>query len=241
MKVTKEQVEDAVKYLDTISKGKDNMELNPEINGGGSENISELKSELVGAIKKAKELKEKIDELEKAKSKEEELDKEDSVKKSELEDGNEEKEESEDKDKEDEKPDLDKEEIIKSIKSEVLETFKDTLTNKDEEITLLKSKINDLTSKMSEFENTPIRKSFTGEPLTFKDRFEKAQNEGKTVVSKTLQKSTISNHIYNLFVETTDEFEKGELGNAISQFESAGYLDPAIQAKLSTKYNIEII
>lgn len=240
MKVTKEQVEDAVKYLDTISKGKDNMELNPEINGGGSENISELKSELVGAIKKARELKEKIDELEKAKSKEEDLNKEELVEKSELEDGNKEKEESEDKDKDDE-PNLDKEEIIKSIKGEIFESFKDTLTNKDEEINLLKSQINDLTSKMSEFENTPIRKSFTGEPLTFKDRFEKAQNEGKTVVSKTLQKSTISNHIYNLFVETTDEFEKGELGNAISQFESAGYLDPAIQAKLSTKYNIEII
>lgn len=238
MKVTKEQVEDAVKYLDTISKGKDNMELNSEINGGGSENISELKSELVGAIKKARELKEKIDELEKAKSKEEDLNKEELVEKSELEDDKVDNKEEVDKDDE---PNLDKEEIIKSIKGEIFESFKDTLMNKDEEINLLKSQINDLSCKMLEIENTPIRKSFTGEPLTFKDRFEKAQNEGKTVVSKTLQKSTISNHIYNLFVETTDEFEKGELGNAISQFESAGYLDPAIQAKLSTKYNIEII
>ena len=239
MEVTKEQIQEAVEYLDSIEgiqKAQDGMDLSSTVNGGGSENITELKSEMLGLIKKAKEIQDKIEKIEGKKEEKETIEK--AVEKEKV-DPEEEKPVEKEKEKEDP---MDKEDIIKSVKAEVIESFTGLLSSKDEEITLLKSQIDTLSEKVEEIESTPLRKSFTnGAPLSFKDRFEKAQGEGKTVLSKTLQKGQISKHIYNLFVESTDEIEKGELSHAITQFESAGYLDPKIESKLSQKYNLEIL
>jgi len=242
MSVTKEQIQEAINYLDsidTVQKSQANMDLSSPVNGGGSENITELKSTMLGLIKKAKEIQEKIKTLETGSEEVEELKKaEDEEEVKEVETKDEEETEEVEKGKKKE-PKLDKEEIIKGLRVEVLESLK---SERDEEVTLLKSMINDLTTKMEEIESTPLRKSFTNNgPMSYKDRFEKAESEGKTVVSKSLQKGKISSHIYNLFVESTDEIEKGELGEAITQFESAGYLDPKVANKLSQKYNLEII
>ncbi len=62
--VTKEEVAEAIQYLDNISKGQESMDLSPEANGGGSENVSQMKAEMLGYIKKAKEIKEKLDKFE---------------------------------------------------------------------------------------------------------------------------------------------------------------------------------
>lgn len=236
--VTKEEVEQAVKYLDNISKGQESMDLSPEVNGGGSENVSQMKTDMVSYIKKAKEIKEKLDKLEKS----DDFDEDDKVKEKEEKEPEEEvekgepKEKMESKEKKEDK--LDNEEIMKGLRTEILEIKK----SKDEEIELLKSQLSEVLNKVKIIENTPIKKSFTSEgEITFAERFEKAKSEGKTVVSKDFQKSVISNHIYNMYVECTDQFEKGELGDAISQFESAGYLSPELQRRLSEKYKIEIV
>ena len=229
MSVTKEQVEEAIKYLDDISKGQASMELSPEVNGGGSENISELKTEMMDYIKKAKDLKEKIDEIEKG-----------CMKKGEEVETKEEEDEGEDKKKEKETKEepLDKEEIMKGFEAKVLEIE----GKKNEEIELLKSQLSDVLTKISEIEKTPIRKSISSEQeLTYVEKFEKAKSEGKTVVSKLFQKSVVSNHIYNMYVESNDELEKSELGEVITEFESSGYLRPEVQKKLSEKYKIEIV
>ena len=230
MSVTKEQVEEAIKYLDDISKGQASMELSPEVNGGGSENISELKSEMMDYIKKAKDLKEKIDEIEKG-----------CMKKGEEVETKEEEEEEEEgrkKEKEIKEESLDKEEIMKGFEAKVLEIE----GKKNEEIELLKSQLSDVLTKISEIEKTPIRKSISSEQeLTYVEKFEKAKSEGKTVVSKLFQKGIVSNHIYNMYVESNDELEKSELGEVITEFESSGYLRPEVQKKLSEKYKIEIV
>ena len=97
-------------------------------------------------------------------------------------------------------------------------------------------------TKISEIEKTPIRKSISSEQeLTYVEKFEKAKSEGKTVVSKLFQKGIVSNHIYNMYVESNDELEKSELGEVITEFESSGYLRPEVQKKLSEKYKIEIV
>jgi len=227
MSVTKEQVEEAIKYLDDISKGQASMELSPEVNGGGSENISELKSEMMDYIKKAKDLKEKIDEIEKG-----------CMKKGEEVETKEEEEEGKKKEKEIKEEPLDKEEIIKGFEAKVLEIE----GKKNEEIELLKSQLSEVLIKVSEIEKTPIRKSISSEQeLSYVERFEKAKSEGKTVISKTFQKGIVSNHIYNMYVESNDELEKSELGEVITEFESSGYLRPEVQKKLSEKYKIEIV
>ena len=252
MKVTKEDIAEAIKYLDEIEKGQDNMDLSSTTNGGGTENIQSLKSEMLGFIKKAKEIQSKIDELEKSDGKEdneedteevevEGVGKTKDIKKAEeeeIEDDSEEEEES----SEEEESELDKEDIKKSIRNELFEDFKKSIESKDDMIDLLKSKVDELSEKIEQIENEPIKKSFTNNgPLSFKDRFEKAQSNGKTVVSKDLQKSVISNHIFKLYEETNDEFQKSQYGEAIAQFESAGYLNPEIQKTIGEKYNLEII
>lgn len=253
MKVTKEDIAEAIKYLDEIEKGQDNMDLSSTTNGGGTENIQSLKSEMLGFIKKAKEIQSKIDELEKSDGKEdneegteevevEEAGKTKDIKKAEeeeeIEDDGEEGEES----SEEEELELDKEDIKKSIRNELFEDFKKSIESKDDMIDLLKSKVDELSEKIEQIENEPIKKSFTNNgPLSFKDRFEKAQSNGKTVVSKDLQKSVVSNHIFKLYEETNDEFQKSQYGEAIAQFESAGYLNPEIQKTIGEKYNLEII
>ena len=98
-----------------------------------------------------------------------------------------------------------------------------------------------MSSKIEEIQNTPIRKSFVEREPIIKDRFKKARDEGKTVISKDIQKSIVSDHIFKLFEDTSDEFEKSRISNAIVQFESAGYLDEYIQKQISEKYNIEIL
>lgn len=253
MKVTKEDIAEAIKYLDEIEKGQDNMDLSSTTNGGGTENIQSLKSEMLGFIKKAKEIQSKIDELEKSDGKEdneegteevevEEAGKTKDIKKAEeeeeIEDDGEEGEES----SEEEELELDKEDIKKSIRNELFEDFKKSIESKDDMIDLLKSKVDELSEKIEQIENEPIKKSFTNNgPLSFKDRFEKAQSNGKTVVSKDLQKSVVSNHIFKLYEETNDEFQKSQYGEAVAQFESAGYLNPEIQKTIGEKYNLEII
>lgn len=223
MAVTKEQIAEAIQYLDDIEKSSSGMDLSTSTNGGDSKTLEELQVEYVNTIKKAQEIKGEMEKL----SPKEEISK-----------AEEEVPEEESEEKEEEKADLDKEEIIKSVRDELFPE----IGKRDEEIELLKSMISDLTRRVEEEETQPIKKSFTnGAPLTFKERFEKAEKEGKRVYSKVLQKSTISNHLYNLFVETEDEIEKGVISNAIAQFESAGFLDPSLEQRLQEKHNIEII
>lgn len=47
--------------------------------------------------------------------------------------------------------------------------------------------------------------------------------------------------MYNLFIETSDEILKSQIGDAITMYESSGELDPQVRSLVQSKYGLEII
>lgn len=224
-KVSQEELLKSMQYLDqleqgTLEKGQVSMDFSEETNGGKEEQIKKLQGEFNDHISKAKEIKAELDKLQKA---------------DELEKVDEEEEKPEGKKpSEREKPELDKEEIIKSVRESILGEVTDLIKSKDQEIQIL-------SQKLEKISNEPIKKSFTGGELNYVDRFLKSKSEGRTPLLKSSQKSTISNHMYNLFIETSDEILKSQIGDAITMYESSGELDPQVRSLVQSKYGLEII
>ena len=230
-KVSQEELEKSIKYLDSLDleKGQTSMDFSEATNGGKEEQVQKMKSDLHEHIQKAKEIKEALDKLEKSEDPKEDLEDED---KKEDKDKGKEKEEPKEKEKE-EKPNFDKEEIIKSVRDSLFTEVQEILKSKDTQII-------ELSNRLEQISNEPIRKSVVGGQSSIVERFQKSKSEGKTPVFKN-DKVAISNHLYNLFTETEDEIMKSKVSDAITQFESASYLDPMVQQKVQDKYNIEII
>lgn len=228
VKVSQEELLKSMQYLDqleqgTLEKGQVSMDFSEETNGGKEEQIKKLQGEFNDHISKAKEIKAELDKLQKA-------DEPEKVEK-EVEKGDEGKKPEE---KAEEKPNLDKEEIIKSVRESIFGEITDLIKSKDEEIQIL-------SQKLEQISNEPIKKSFTGGELNYVDRFLQSKKEGKTPLLKSSQKSTISNHMYNLFIETSDEILKSQIGDAITMYESSGELDPQVRSLVQSKYGLEII
>lgn len=228
VKVSQEELLKSIQYLDqldqvTLEKGQVSMDFSEETNGGKEEQIKKLQDEFNDHISKAKEIKAELDKLQKAdelEKVEKEVEKEDEGKKPE--------------EKPEEKPNLEKEEIIKSVRESILGEVTDLIKSKDQEIQIL-------SQKLEQISNEPIKKSFTGGELNYVDRFLQSKKEGKTPLLKSSQKSTISNHMYNLFIETSDEILKSQIGDAITMYESSGELDPQVRSLVQSKYGLEII
>ena len=234
VKVSQEELLKSIQYLDqldqvTLEKGQVSMDFSEETNGGKEEQIKKLQGEFNDHISKAKEIKAELDKLQKADELEKMEDKE-SPSEEEKPEG---KKSSEGK-KPEEKPELEKEEIIKSVRESILGEVTDLIKSKDQEIQIL-------SQKLEKISNEPIKKSFTGGELNYVDRFLKSKSEGRTPLLKSSQKSTISNHMYNLFIETSDEILKSQIGDAITMYESSGELDPQVRSLVQSKYGLEII
>lgn len=227
VKVSQEELLKSIQYLDqldqvTLEKGQVSMDFSEETNGGKEEQIKKLQGEFNDHISKAKEIKAELDKLQKA---------------DELEKVDEEEEKPEGKkaeEKAEEKPNLEKEEIIKSVRDSIFGEITELIKSKDQEIQIL-------SQKLEKISNEPIKKSFTGGELNYVDRFLKSKSEGRTPLLKSSQKSTISNHMYNLFIETSDEILKSQIGDAITMYESSGELDPQVRSLVQSKYGLEII
>ena len=225
VKVSQEELLKSIQYLDqleqgTLEKGQVSMDFSEETNGGKEEQIKKLQGEFNDHISKAKEIKAELDKLQKA---------------DELEKVDEEEEKPEGKKpSEREKPELDKEEIIKSVRDSIFGEITELIESKDQKIQIL-------SQKLEKISNEPIKKSFTGGELNYVDRFLKSKSEGRTPLLKSSQKSTISNHMYNLFIETSDEILKSQIGDAITMYESSGELDPQVRSLVQSKYGLEII
>lgn len=227
VKVSQEELLKSIQYLDqldqvTLEKGQVSMDFSEETNGGKEEQIKKLQGEFNDHISKAKEIKAELDKLQKA---------------DELEKVDEEEEKPEGKkaeEKAEEKPNLEKEEIIKSVRDSIFGEITELIKSKDQEIQIL-------SQKLEKISNEPIKKSFTGGELNYVDRFLKSKSEGRTPLLKSSQKSTISNHMYSLFIETSDEILKSQIGDAITMYESSGELDPQVRSLVQSKYGLEII
>lgn len=230
---TKQEIQESIEYLDRLEKGQASMDFSAPTNGGKEEKIALLKSEFNSHIQKAKAAQAALDKIEKGEGEgEEKLEEKKEEAKEEVKE--EKGEEKEEKKEEKEKPAMKEEkipsdELKKSWKTEILDEISPLIKAKDNEILELRQTI-------EKFGNEPIKKSLTS--LALKEKFEKAEAEGKTPISKSLNKNTVSRHLYNLFVETTDELEKAKVGEAILQYESADFLSPELENTLSHKYNL---
>lgn len=226
-KVSNEELQKSIEYINGLSleKSNESMDFSEKTNGGTEENITRLQGELNDHVKKAKEIKEELDKLSKG-------EKEKPLENKEKE-GKEDDDKEEVKEKKEEKPDMDKEEIMKSIKDSLFNDFNDLLKSKDDKIEILSKKI-------EEISNEPIRKSIIGNPTNFIERFQKSKSEGKNAILKS-NKSTISNYMYDLFLEEKDDIMKGKIGEAITTFESASELDPEVRRRVQERFNLDII
>ena len=243
-KVSQEELQKSLEYLEEFEKGQTSMEVDESANGGQTEEIAQLKSKLNEHIKKAKELKSKLDAMEKAEGTEEESETkpvEDEVPKA----------QEEQPEKEMEKgtqtapistPSAFEElrkSIINEIREELSSQFETLKKAKDQEIIDLKSKVESL-------ENEPVKKSIVkaSQGIALEKAIKgETSEEGKTLLSRKFQKSKISNVLFQAFESETDEIKKSMYGDAVAQFESTsnGYISPAVLDDLYKSKNIQII
>lgn len=102
--------------------------------------------------------------------------------------------------------------------------------------------IKGLQDRISELEETPVRKTLIkgADAVTLKKALsgEKDDN-GKQILSVSLQKSKVSEALYQAFESEKDEMTKSILGEAVAEFESTGsYISPEVQKIMDDKgYN----
>lgn len=224
---SQEEVEAALNYIEKFEKGKVSMDLSKETNGGGSETPEKMKADMVEHIQKAKEIKEKLAKMESSKVEkpEGESDEKSEEEKEEIEKGK-------NKEKEEEiKKGFDVEELTKSITTGILTEVQNLLKGKDQEILQLKETVEKISHE-------PIKKSFTN--LSTLERFQKAEEEGSIPLSRTLNKSRISDELLKIYDKSEDASQKEEVGNYITSYEAGNYLDPRAINLLKSK-NITII
>lgn len=243
-KVSQEELQKSLEYLEEFEKGQSTMEVDESANGGQTEEVAKLRKELKEHVNKAKVCKAKLDALEKGEATEEEPE-------SEPVEG----EKTQTTEEEPEEP-MEKgiqgspisspaafEELRKSIINEMREEFSSQFESlrkaKDQEIIDLKSKVESL-------ENEPVKKSIVkaSQGIALEKAIKgETSEEGKTLLSRRFQKSKISNILFQAFESETDEIKKGMYGDAVAQFESTsnGYISPAVLDDLYKSKNIQII
>ena len=260
-KVSQEELQKSLEYLEEFEKGQTSMEVDETANGGQTEEIAQLKKELKEHVNKAKMCKAKLDALEKGETSEEEPETEPV----EGEKPQTSEEEPETEPVEGEKPQTSEEEsetpmekgtysapisspaafeelrksIINEIREELSSQFETLKKAKDQEIIDLKSKVESL-------ENEPVKKSIVkaSQGIALEKAIKgETSEEGKTLLSRKFQKSKISNILFQAFESETDEIKKSMYGDAVAQFESTsnGYISPAVLDDLYKSKNIQII
>lgn len=243
-KVSQEELQKSLEYLEEFEKGQASMEVDETANGGQTEEIAQLKKELKEHVNKAKVCKAKLDALEKGESSEEEPEPE-PVEGEKSQTTEEEPEESMEKGIQSspisspEALEEFKKSIINEMKEEFSSQFESLRKAKDQEILDLKTKVNSL-------ENEPVKKSIVkaSQGIALEKAIKgEASEEGKTLLSRRFQKSKISNALFQAYEEEKDEVLKGMYGDAVAQFESTpnGYISPAILEHLYKSKNIQII
>ena len=124
------------------------------------------------------------------------------------------------------------EEIVKAKVAVALEEQK---TKSDEVIKGLQDEIEKL-------KDTPVRKTLIkgADAVTLKKALSgEKDEEGKQILSISLQKAKVSEALYNAYEAESDEMTKGILGEAVAEFESTGsYLSPEVVKIMDNKgYN----
>lgn len=122
------------------------------------------------------------------------------------------------------------------LKSAALGTLNEEVLNQVNE---LKKGYTRLSSRINEIESTPLPRKT--QPIQYLERqFEKAQQEGKTPLSRIQNKNQITAMLDEMSGLNTSRF-KPEISAACMQFEQTGEIKKSIQLELEKTYNVRII
>lgn len=253
--ITDEEIKKSLDFLKTIGTTPSGQE---DANGGQEKKMELLKAEFQEHIEKAKCIADEMEKLKKAtvapeEGKEEEEN--EKLKEKDLEN------ESEKENKEAEKVEAGKKTTMKKsnesdviskqeveeLRKSLMDEFSSQLGSYKEEVNeIMKSKddeINSLKDKLEYFESQPIQKSIRpGSVEYIKKSFEVAENDGLKPLSKQMQKSLVSNALFEAFSTEEDSLMKGKLSEAVSTFEAGnGFIPEDVIAYMKAKHKIAIV
>ena len=229
--INEKELKESIEYLDEFEKGLEFEAI--EKAEGGEEDPLKLhhQKKMMDCIKKAKFHKEIIDKIEKGDAlpdeafEEEEKEDPEPAPAEGIEKGN----DSEPVEEINKGKDI--EEIVKGAVTEALNLQKDAYDKKFEE---LKKSFDE---KLEKINAEPVRKSLIkgAQGIALQKAISGEKEDGKTVLSASLQKSKVSDALYSAFESEKDSFVKGQLGEAVAEFESAGYISPEIAQTMYEK------
>jgi len=126
---------------------------------------------------------------------------------------------------------LHKQDIDEIVKAQVIEVLNAQKKESDEIIKGLQAEIDAL-------KETPVRKTLIkgADAITLKKAISGEKVDDKTLLSISLQKSKVSEVLFNAYENETDEMTKGQLGDAVAEFESTGnYISPETAQIMESK------
>lgn len=126
---------------------------------------------------------------------------------------------------------LSQDQIGELVKAKVAEALS---AQKSESESIIKS----LQEQISQLQETPIRKTIIkgADALTLKKALSGEKVDDKTVLSISLQKSKVSDVLFEAFEGEKDEIVKGRIGEAIAEFEATGeYISPEVAQIMEKK------
>lgn len=243
-KVTAEELEKSLQYLDAFAKGKETEPMNGKESGKPAEEAEEPEDELYIAHKNR--LAHYLDKamchkgyMDKIKAGEplpdeafEDLEEEEvKVEKGQHDELNVQQQEELVKAQVDAKV----EEIVKAKVAEALETHKGELAAQKAESDKV---IKGLQEKIEALENQPVKKTIIkgADAITLKKALSGEKVDDKTLLSISLQKGKVSDVLFEAYEAETDEITKARIGDAIAEFESTGsYISPEIAEIMEKK------
>ena len=243
--INEKELKESIEYLDEFEKGLESEAI--EKAEGGEEDPLKLhhQKKMMDCIKKAKFHKEIIDKIEKGDAlpdeafEEEEKEDPEPAPAEGIEKGNDPEpapaegiEKGNDPEPVEEiNKGKDIEEIVKGAVTEALNLQKDAYDKKFEE---LKKSFDE---KLEKINAEPVRKSLIkgAQGIALQKAISGEKEDGKIVLSASLQKSKVSDALYSAFESEKDSFVKGQLGEAVAEFESAGYISPEIAQTMYEK------
>lgn len=235
-KISTEELEKSLQYLEAFSKGKTSEPVDEKPTGENEEPKESLEEEpedelytahknrMAAYIDKAMCHKAYMDKIKKR----EPLPDEAFEDLEEPSNGGETREEKVEKGNQNELSEKNIDELVKAQISEALNA------QKQESDAIIKS----LRDEIEQLKDQPVRKTLIkgADAITLKKAISGEKVDDKTLLSISIQKSKVSEALFNAYENETDEVIKGQLGEAVAEFESTGnYISPEVAQIMETK------
>ena len=133
---------------------------------------------------------------------------------------------------------LSQDQIGELVKAKVAEALSAQKSESESIIKSLQDQIARQETQISQLQEIPIRKTIIkgADALTLKKALSGEKVDDKTVLSISLQKSKVSDVLFEAFEGEKDEIVKGRIGEAIAEFEATGeYISPEVAQIMEKK------